>query len=87
MTLGDLKTKDVVNTVDGRSLGKATDLEFDAHCGQITAIIVPGEFSLISLIRGEKCGIVIPWERIVKIGDDVILVTMTAAGEFCSAGA
>lgn len=44
---------------------------------RVTALVVPGEFSLIQLLRGEKCGIVIPWGNICKIGDDVILVDLT----------
>ena len=61
MTLSELKSKDVVNTLDGR----------------VTAMVVPGEFNLWDMLRGEKCGIVIPWGNICKIGDDVILVDMT----------
>ena len=77
MTLSELKAKDVVNTVDGRCIGKPMDLEFDPVDGRVTALVVPGEFSLIQLLRGEKCGIVIPWGNICKIGDDVILVDLT----------
>ena len=61
MTLSELKSKDVVNTLDGR----------------VTAMVVPGKFNLWDMLRGEKCGIVIPWGNICKIGDDVILVDMT----------
>ena len=53
------------------------DLEFDPVDGRVTALVVPGEFSHIQLLRGEKCGIVIPWGNICKIGDDVILVDLT----------
>jgi len=82
MTLSELRAKDVINTRDGRSLGKVLDIEFclcDAHGagGRITAIIVPGirrGFSCGQFLRGEKEVIVIPWEMICKIGDDVILV-------------
>jgi sporulation protein YlmC with PRC-barrel domain len=45
--------------------------------GRITAIIVPGGrrgFHCGQFLRGEKEVIVIPWEMICKIGDDVILV-------------
>lgn len=74
MTLGDLKQKDVINTLTGASLGKPMDIEFCAADGRVNALVVPGEFSLSALFRGERCGIVIPWENICKIGDDVILV-------------
>ena len=77
MTLSELRAKDVINTRDGRSLGKVMDIEFCLCDGRITAIVVPGglhAFSFGHFIRGERAGIVIPWEMICKIGDDVILV-------------
>lgn len=74
MTLSDLKQKDVVSVDTGKNLGKAMDIEFSLSDGCIQAIVAPGPFSLTCLIKGEKAGIVIPWERIVRIGDDVILV-------------
>ncbi len=52
------------------------DIEFDARDGRVEAIVVPGEWKVGSLIRGEKCGIVIPWHRICKIGEHVILVQL-----------
>lgn len=83
MTLSDLCQKDVINTRDGRCLGKVVDIEFclcdgcHPNSGRVTAIIVPGgrrSFSCGQFLRGEKEVIVIPWEMICKIGDDVILV-------------
>lgn len=74
MSLSELRQKDVINTRDGQCLGKVMDIEFCAVDGRVTALVVPGEFSLSSLLRGERNGIVIPWENICKIGDDVILV-------------
>ena len=76
MSLSELRTKDVVNTANGRRLGKVIDIEFDARDGRVEAIVVPGEWKVGSLIRGEKCGIVIPWHRICKIGEHVILVQL-----------
>ena len=76
MSLSELRTKDVVNTLDGKRLGKVMDIEFDAAQGCVEAIVVPGEWKVSSLIRGEKCGIVIPWQRICKIGENVILVQL-----------
>lgn len=79
MTLDELRAKDVINTRDGRSLGRVMDIEFCLCDGNITAIIVPGELRpglcrLSHALRGERAGIVIPWGMICKIGDDVILV-------------
>ena len=74
MPLSELRQKDVINTRDGRSLGKVMDIEFCLCDGRITAIVVPGEFRFGHMLRGERAGIVIPWEMICKFGDDVILV-------------
>ncbi len=74
MSLSEQRNKDVVNTRDGRRLGKVMDIEFCEQSGTVQALVVPGEFNFLQSLRGEKCGIVIPWDRICKIGDDVILV-------------
>lgn len=74
MSLTELRSKDVVNVDTGKKLGRVMDVEFDVCSGCMQAIVVPGEFKLSCAIRGEKNGVVIPWERIVRIGDDVILV-------------
>ena len=78
MTLSELRQKDVINTRDGRSLGTVIDIEFCLCDGRVTALIVPGGLRPASfwgqVFRGEKEVIVIPWEMICKIGDDVILV-------------
>ena len=76
MTLGDLKQKDVINTLTGASLGKPMDIEFCACDGRVSALVVPGEFSLSALFRGERCGIVIPWENICKTCDDAKFETV-----------
>ena len=76
MSPAELRTKDVVNTLDGKRLGKVMDIEFDPRDGRVEAIVVPGEFRVGSLIRGEKCGIVIPWQHICRIGENVILVEL-----------
>lgn len=74
MTFTELRQKDVINTRDGKSLGRVMDLEFCLVDGRISAIVVPGEFRFMHMVRGERSGVVIPWENICKIGDDVILV-------------
>lgn len=81
MTLNELRQKEVINTRDGRSLGRVTDIGFCPCDGRVTSLIVPGEFCLSAMLRGEKTGVVIPWEKLCKIGDDVILVDVQ---ELCS---
>lgn len=66
------KQKEVINLADGKRLGYVQDVEADFTTGKITAIIVPGNNKIFSM--GGKNDIVIPWEKIVKIGDDIILV-------------
>ena len=76
MSLSELRTKDVVNVDTGKKPGKVMDLEFSVCDGCVQAIVVPGDFRIDGLFKGEKSGIAIPWERIAKIGDDVILVQL-----------
>lgn len=77
MSLSELRSKDVINTLDGKRLGKVMDIEFDACAGQVEALVIPGEFRLTDAIKGEKTGIVIPWSHICKIGENVILVQLS----------
>jgi len=69
----DLKLKEVVNVLDGKRLGGITDIEIDIESGRLTAIVVPGQGKFLGLF-GRNEDIVIPWEKINKIGMDVILV-------------
>ena len=73
----DLRIKDVVNVADGRRLGPISDLELDLESGRITAIVVSGPGRVLGLF-GRDNDYVIPWERIHKIGVDVILVELDA---------
>jgi len=73
--ISDLRLRDVVNIVDGRRLGVIADLEIDLENGRIRALVVPGPSSFWGLF-GKDSDYVIPWERIKKIGEDVILVEM-----------
>lgn len=81
MSLSELKLKDVVNVDTGKKLGRVMDIEFSACDGCVQAIVVPGDFRLGSVLKGEKNGVVIPWERIARIGDDVILVQLLPGDE------
>lgn len=69
----DFKRKEVININDGKKLGCVQDVCADLETGMITSIVVPGENKFTSMFSN-KNDIVIPWEKIHCIGDDVILV-------------
>lgn len=67
-----LKDKEIICVGDGRRLGFICDAEIDPVTGHICALLVPGPLKLSSLRL--RPAFVIPWENIVRIGDDIILV-------------
>ena len=71
----DLKQKEVINISDGRRIGFVSDVEIDLDSGKIDAIIIPASGRLFGLI-GKEDEFVIPWEKIRKIGEDIILVDL-----------
>ncbi len=70
----DLREKEVINVCDGRRLGFVSEVEFNVCDGRLTAIVVPVPSGFLGV--GGKERIVIPWERIERIGADVILVNV-----------
>lgn len=73
ITYGELRSKEVINTSDGSRLGCITDMELDPEQGVVLSIIVPGPTRFLGFLRGDK-DLVVPYCKIKKIGDDVILV-------------
>lgn len=69
----DFKHKEVINITDGKRLGFVQDVNADLETGTITSIIVPGSTRLISFFSSNN-DIIIPWQNIKCIGDDIILV-------------
>ncbi|GMA49151.1 hypothetical protein GCM10025857_05080 [Alicyclobacillus contaminans] len=75
MRISDLQSKDVVNVSDGKRLGTIGDLEIDTDSGLIHAIVIPGQTRFFGMVGGGQ-DYVVPWNQIVKIGSDVILVDL-----------
>ena len=67
------KHKEVINITDGKRLGYVQDVTADLKTGVITSIIVPGNNKMFNIFRGEN-EIIIPWEKIKCIGEELILV-------------
>lgn len=75
MRASELQAKDIINIVDGRRLGGIGDLDIDLESGLIRSLIIPPAARLFGLfVSGEE--VVIPWNQIVKIGSDVVLVDL-----------
>lgn len=68
----DLKKKSVINVLDGRDLGKPSDVIFTYPENKVKAITVPGKknsfFKTNELIIDVKC--------IERIGNDAVLVKL-----------
>jgi len=74
LTFCELRSKDVINAIDGKSLGRINDIVFSRHSAKVLGFIVPGERGFQIFKRRED--IFVPFERIVKIGIDVIIVEL-----------
>ena len=71
----ELKSKEVINIVNGESLGRIIDVDVDLSEGNIEGIVVPGEEKLFNLFSTGNDNY-IPWSDIYKIGEDVILIKL-----------
>ena len=69
----EFRQKEVINVNDGRRLGFVGDVEINFEEGRLEAIVIPTSGKLFGII-GKENDIVIPWEKIKKIGEDIILV-------------
>ncbi|MCX8074041.1 MAG: YlmC/YmxH family sporulation protein [Clostridia bacterium] len=69
----DFKQKEVVSISDGKILGFVVDVNADFENGEINSIVVAQTGKLFSNLLG-KNNVTIPWNKIKKIGEDVILV-------------
>jgi len=70
----DFRHKEVINILDGRRLGFVQDVNASLKTGIITSIVVPGNNKFFNVFSSND--IVIPWQNIKCIGDDVILVEL-----------
>lgn len=71
----DFKHKEVINIIDGKRLGFVQDVTADLKTGTITEIIVPGNTKFFNIFStGNE--LIIPWNNIKTIGEDVILIEL-----------
>lgn len=71
----ELRAKEVVNIYDGRSLGHIIDIIIDTRCARVTGIVVAGDRNFFNIFKS-NCDFFIPYNRICRIGKDIILVEL-----------
>lgn len=83
MRISELRLLDIVNIKDGRRLGPIKDLDLDLERGVVKGIVVPGASRSWGFFGGGRTeDIMVPWDRVKKIGVDVILVDAQDLPEF-----
>lgn len=71
MNMSDLQNKDIINILDGKKIGNIIDARFNIQTGNIEKLIIEPSKSLFSI----KNNVVeIDFNKITKIGEDVILI-------------
>ncbi len=80
MRLSELSGKEIIGLDNGERMGVVgdSDLEINPATGEILSIIMPGG-SLFGFGK-RKEDIVIPWNSIVKIGPDMMIIQLNKEG-------
>lgn len=72
----ELKMKDVIDIKRGKKLGFIDDVEIDLEQGRVKAFVIPAHSYKFLSFFSKKQNLVIMWDEIKKIGEDVILVDL-----------
>lgn len=73
VSLSLLCQKDIINISNGQNIGRADDIEFDERSAQVHNLVVFGRPKFFGLL-GRGKDVKVPWEDVVTIGRDVILI-------------
>lgn len=71
----DLRQKEVINICGAQRLGYVYDVEINFETGNIESIIIPGRTGIFGWLFKKK-DYVVPWDKIVCVGEDIVLVQM-----------
>ncbi len=74
MRLSDLQHKDIID-LEGKKIGNIIDVKLD-ESGNLLSLIVEQQKTFLKF-SNKDIETEITWDKIQKIGDDVILVKMT----------
>lgn len=73
--ISDLQERQIVNIADGKCLGNIKDIELNTFDGTIQALVLPSTGGFWSLLQNQG-ELLIPWQKVVRIGVDVVLIDM-----------
>ena len=77
--LFELGCKEVVCLTDGTRLGYVRDAEIDLETGRVLSLIIPGRLRWLGLL-GREPPIVLPWDSVDAMGEDLIFVKTRPKG-------
>ena len=71
MRLSELQGKDIINTIDGKKIGNIVDVNIGLNGNMESFVVEKGRFFFKLFGREE---VLVRWDQVNKIGEDVILV-------------
>lgn len=74
--MGNLRAMEVIDIKSGTRLGFIKDFKIDTSEYRIISLVMPNQIQKLSWFN-KSDNIEIPWEKVVKIGVDVILIDGT----------
>ena len=80
--LDDIKNKIVINIKNGVNLGYVHDVVINTDSAKVVSLIIYGRRKFLGIF-GREDDVIISWENISVIGDDVVLVDSNSATISC----
>lgn len=78
--ISDLQERQIVNIADGKCLGNIKDIELNVREGTIQALVLPATGGFLAILQNQG-ELLIPWQKVVRIGVDVVLIDMPELAE------
>ena len=79
----ELRTKMVINVVDGKALGRIADIVFSRENAKVIGVVVPGDKNF--RLWGYKNELFVPYDNILRIGLDAVLVELRPISSYKNA--
>lgn len=72
--VGELRRKEVIDSLSGCRVGYIDDVEVDTMTAQVRSVVIFGRPRFFGLL-GKNDDVIIPWSDIALIGEDTVLIT------------